>query len=98
MGCGSEETPLRGPSRTMIQWIGIVAGFLTTISFVPQILRTWRRQSADDLSLTMLVTFTVGVFGWLVYGLLSHQFPVVAANGVMLVLAVLLLGMKVRFG
>ncbi len=82
----------------MVEWIGVLAGVLTTASFVPQVLRTWRRRSAEDLSLSMLVAFTIGVVAWLAYGMLSAQMPVVAANSVMLVLASALLGMKLRFG
>jgi MtN3 and saliva related transmembrane protein len=82
----------------MIQWLGLLAGALTTASFIPQVLRTWKRRSGDDLSMTMLITFTTGVVAWLVYGVLSEQWPVIVANGVMLVLAVALLVMKYRFG
>jgi MtN3 and saliva related transmembrane protein len=81
----------------MIEWIGVLSGVLTTASFVPQVVRTWRRRSAADLSPVMLAAFTTGVAGWLVYGILSHQRPVIAANTVMLVLAMALLGMKIRF-
>jgi MtN3 and saliva related transmembrane protein len=81
----------------MVEWIGLVSGALTTISFVPQVMRTWRTRSAADLSFGMLITFTVGVAGWLAYGVLSHQVPVILSNVVMLVLASLLLALKVRF-
>jgi len=81
----------------MTDWLGLAAGFLTTASFVPQVWRTWQRKSADDLSLGMLIMFTVGVLVWLIYGWLSNQRPVVAANLVMLVLAGALVAMKVSF-
>jgi MtN3 and saliva related transmembrane protein len=81
----------------MVEWIGLISGALTTIAFVPQVMRTWRTRSAADLSLGMLVTFTTGVLGWLVYGLLSHQLPVILSNVVMLVLSGVLLALKVRF-
>jgi MtN3 and saliva related transmembrane protein len=82
----------------MVEWLGLAAGFLTTASFVPQVWRTWRRKSADDLSLGMLVMFTVGVVAWLGYGWLSDQRPVIVANLVMVVLAGALMAMKLAFG
>ncbi|MEQ1626672.1 MAG: PQ-loop domain-containing transporter, partial [Nitrospira sp.] len=42
-------------------WIGFIAGTLTTIAFLPQLQRTWTTKSADDMSLAMLLTFTTGV-------------------------------------
>jgi MtN3 and saliva related transmembrane protein len=79
------------------QVVGIVAGMLTTVSFVPQVWRIWRRKSADDVSMPMFLLFTVGVAAWLVYGLLIHSMPVVAANVVTLVLAGAVIGLKVRY-
>ena len=77
--------------------VGFVAGTLTTLSFVPQVTKCWRRKSVADLSLAMLVAFTGGVALWVVYGLIVHAPPVVAANVVTLILAGALLAMKMRF-
>ena len=77
--------------------IGLVAGTLTTLSFVPQVAKAWRRRSVNDLSLTMLLMFATGVALWLVYGVLNDAVPIIAANGVTLVLAMALIAMKVAF-
>jgi MtN3 and saliva related transmembrane protein len=77
--------------------IGLCAGTLTTLSFVPQVMRCWSRRSVADLSMVMLLAFTVGVGLWDVYGLMLRAWPIVATNTVTLVLALALLGMKVRF-
>jgi MtN3 and saliva related transmembrane protein len=77
--------------------IGLVAGTLTTLSFVPQVAKAWRRRSVNDLSLVMLLMFASGVALWLVYGVLNEAMPIIVANGVTLVLALWLIGMKVRF-
>ena len=77
--------------------IGLIAGTLTTLSFVPQVAKAWRRQSVNDLSLTMLLMFATGVALWLIYGFLNAAVPIIVANGVTLVLAIGLIGMKVRF-
>lgn len=78
--------------------IGFVAGGLTTIAFVPQLVKTWRSRSAEDVSLGMLVIFCTGVVLWLVYGLLIGAWPVILANVVTLVLALAILLLKFRYG
>lgn len=79
------------------QTIGFVAGFFTTVAFVPQVLKGWRTRSVADLSFAMLIAFNLGVLCWIVYGLLLTSPPIVAANGVTLVLGLTLLGMKIRY-
>ena len=79
-----------------VQVLGFLAGTLTTIAFVPQVLRTWRTKSAGDLSMGMLVTFTTGVALWLLYGIALESMPIMLANGITLVLALILVGLKYR--
>ncbi len=69
-----------------MQNLGLVAGVLTTAAWLPQIARTWRSRSADDLSWPYLLVFSSGVALWLVYGVLSGDVPVLAANAVTIVL------------
>ena len=54
----------------MIITLGLLSGLLTTCAWLPQLLRTWRRGRADDISYTYLGIFAAGVLGWLAYGLL----------------------------
>ncbi len=76
--------------------IGLIAGTLTTLSFVPQAAVAWRRRSVNDLSLTMLLMFATGVALWLIYGVMNAATPIIAGNAVTLVMALALIGMKVR--
>ncbi len=76
--------------------IGSVAGALTTIAFVPQVVRAWRTGSVQDFSLLMLVTFTTGVALWAVYGFVTNALPLIVTNGLTLFLALFLLVMKIR--
>lgn len=78
--------------------IGYLAASLTTVAFLPQVVRIWRTRSARDVSLPTFVLFTTGVALWLVYGLLLTAWPIIAANVVTLVLALLILALKLRFG
>ena len=77
--------------------LGLCAGTLTTLSFVPQVVKCWQRRSAEDLSVTMLLTFTGGVTLWTVYGVMMGSWPIVVANGTTLLLAFTLIAMKVVF-
>lgn len=78
--------------------IGYLAASLTTLSFLPQALHTFRTRDVSGISLGMYATFTTGVAMWLVYGLLVGAWPVVAANAITLVLALTILVMKLRYG
>jgi MtN3 and saliva related transmembrane protein len=67
--------------------LGLFAAALTTLSFLPQVIKTWKAKSADDLSLSTFSMFCAGVVCWLIYGLLVEDIPVIVANAVTLVLA-----------
>jgi MtN3 and saliva related transmembrane protein len=82
----------------MVTALGLLAGILTTLAFVPQVLKTWRTRSTADISLAMFVTFTAGVFTWLIYGLLIGDLPVIIANSVTLLLAATILFFKLKYG
>jgi len=77
--------------------IGYVAASLTTLSFLPQALHTFRTRDVRGISLGMYALFTTGVALWLVYGLLLAAWPIVVANAVTLVLALAILVMKLRY-
>jgi MtN3 and saliva related transmembrane protein len=81
-----------------IEMIGYVAAVLTTVSFVPQVWRTYRSRSAGDLSIVMLAMFTVGVFLWLVYGLVRGSIPIAAANAITLAQSIFLIVLRLRYG
>lgn len=78
--------------------IGYLAAALTTCSFVPQALHTFRTRDVSGISLGMYSVFTVGIALWLVYGLALAAWPIVAANAITLVLAGAILGMKLVYG
>ena len=78
-------------------FLGYFAGFLTTISFLPQVVKTWKTRSASDLSLGMFSVFSVGVLFWLVYGFLIQEPPMIIWNSVTLILVLAILVMKLKF-
>lgn len=81
----------------IVKVIGLVAGFCTTIAFLPQVIKTWRSRSAKDISLGMFLFFVLGVMLWLVYGVLVNDLPIILANGITLILAGCILVFKVTF-
>jgi MtN3 and saliva related transmembrane protein len=78
--------------------VGMAAAMCTTVSLVPQLLRVWRLRSAREISLTMVLVFSLGVLLWLVYGICIHSTPVILANVATLGLSLAILALKVRFG
>jgi MtN3 and saliva related transmembrane protein len=80
-----------------ITTLGLVAGVLTTIAYLPQLLKTWKSKSADDLSWSMLIMLCTGIVLWLVYGVYVHDIPIIAANIVTLCFSSIILFLKVRY-
>ncbi len=76
--------------------LGLISGMFTTLSFLPQVLRTVRRNSAADFSLGWLALFGAGVSGWFVYGLLTADLAISLTNAVTLLLVLLLTGLKLH--
>ena len=60
-----------------VDLIGYLAGSLTTVAFLPQVVKTWRLRSARDLSLAMLSMFTTGGLCWLLYGIALGRWPII---------------------
>lgn len=85
------------PSKQVIDMIGYCAATMTTISFLPQLIRVIKLRTARDISLGMFLIFSAGTFFWLVYGVLSHSRPVWIANAMTFVLSMSILILKLRF-
>jgi MtN3 and saliva related transmembrane protein len=77
--------------------IGMLAAVLTTTSFIPQSIHTFRTRDVSGISLVMYSAFTAGVALWLAYGLLLGAWPVIVANAITLSLASSILVMKLRY-
>ncbi|MCC5907465.1 MAG: SemiSWEET family sugar transporter [Balneolaceae bacterium] len=77
--------------------IGLIAGFCTTVAFLPQVLKTWKSGSAHDLSLGMYSILCTGVILWLIYGIILNDLPIILTNIATLSLALSILYFKLRF-
>lgn len=78
--------------------LGIAAGVLCTASLVPQAVRVWRTKDTKSLSLSTFIVFSIGVSVWLIYGIVIEQAPIIIANACTLVLAIVILTAKIKFG
>ena len=76
--------------------LGYIAAFLTTTSFLPQVIRTLRTGDTRSISFTMYLMLVIGVAAWLAYGWLLGALPIMLANGMTLLLASIILVMKWR--
>jgi MtN3 and saliva related transmembrane protein len=77
--------------------LGYLAAILTTLSFLPQAIKTIKEKNTDGISGLMYGLFTTGVLFWFIFGLFTKNFPVILANGVTFLLATTILCMKLKF-
>ena len=77
--------------------LGLIAGALTTVAFIPQVIKIWKTQHATDISLGMFAIFSCGVLLWLFYGIEIDAIPVIVANAVTLGLSLTILVFKMRY-
>lgn len=80
-----------------IQILGLVAGTITSITFLPQVLKIWQTKSAKDLSLAMLALLMLGVTMWLVYGILVMDAAIIYTNSMVLAMSLVMLFFKLRY-
>jgi MtN3 and saliva related transmembrane protein len=88
---------LNNQSMQPVTLLGLSAAFCTTLSFLPQALKTLRTRNTGGISLLMYSVFTFGTFLWLLYGIFSADIPVAVANGITLIFAGIILIFKIRY-
>ncbi|RYE00854.1 MAG: hypothetical protein EOP50_03025 [Sphingobacteriales bacterium] len=82
----------------LIEVLGMIAGSISAITFLPQVIKTWRTKSAADISLLMFTFATISVILWLVYGIVKKSVPIIYTNSMVLVFSLIMLYFKFRFG
>ena len=78
--------------------IGLVAGTLTTAAFVPQVIKTIKLRETKDISLLMYAIFCIGLVLWLTYGIINQDLAIILANSITLVLSLIVLSFKIKYG
>ena len=84
-----------------IDWItviGLLAAVCTTGALVPQVVKIYKTKETADISLWMYILTSVGLILWLMYGVFLANWPIIIANGLTLILAVLVLALKYKYG
>ncbi len=74
--------------------IGLVAGTLTTFSFIPQLIKIIIKKRADEISTAMYSVISTGMFLWIIYGIMINSLPVILANTISVILCVIIIVFK----
>ena len=96
--CRTESALLQAPMSPLIQATGAAGAILTTLCWLPQAVKVIREKETRAISLPATAAFTTGVVLWLIYGLAIGDRPLIGSNAVTLVLMVVILAMKLRYG
>lgn len=84
-------------NMNLTEYIGYFGSFLTAVTFVPQVYKSWQSKSVGDLSVWMMLIVITSTIAWLTYAVLIHSGPVIVANSIVFVLSVVLLYFKFTF-
>ncbi len=77
--------------------IGLIAATITTLSFIPQLIKTWKLKETKDISLLMFVTLGVGIILWIIYGFLLWDLPLILANSITFIFVLVILFFKFKY-
>ena len=80
-----------------IEFFGYFAAILTTLAFLPQLIKTLKTKKAEDVSLITLIMFLTGVLSWIIYGYKISSIPILLANIITFILNFLILIFKITF-
>tara|TARA_B100000963_G_scaffold145140_1_gene126404 strand:+ start:197 stop:463 length:267 start_codon:yes stop_codon:yes gene_type:complete len=79
------------------EYYGYFAAILTTLAFLPQLIKTLKTKKAEDVSLVTLIMFLTGVLSWIIYGYKISSTPILTANIITFILNLLILIFKITF-
>ena len=77
--------------------VGFIAAFTSTISLIPQIYQTYKTKSVEDLSMLMLINFTICSISWIIYGFLTNTTSVWITNVIMTISSIFMLIFKIKY-
>jgi len=80
-----------------IDYVGLFGAFLSSVTFVPQVIKAWQTKSVGDLSIWMVLILIGNVSTWLFYGIVKHDLAIIVANAIILSLSLLMLYFKITF-
>lgn len=77
--------------------IGYLGAIISSISFMPQVLKIWKTKSAHDLSMVTLFLLTSNAAIWCTYGIMTHARPLWVTNALMLAMVVIMIYFKIKY-
>ncbi|MCX6814578.1 MAG: SemiSWEET transporter [Candidatus Aenigmarchaeota archaeon] len=77
--------------------IGFAAGFLIAISMIPQVIKSYKTKSVEDISFLMLFIIMLGTALWVIYGILITSFPIIVMDGFGFFVNFVLIYMKIKY-
>ena len=80
-----------------VEFFGYFAAILTTVAFVPQLIKTLKTKKAEDVSLITLIMFITGVISWIIYGYKISSSPILIANIITFILNLFILLSKIYY-
>ena len=78
-------------------FIGTAGGIVSSVTFLPQVIKIWKTKSAKDLSMMTLFFLILNVSLWLIYGLLKTDFPLIITNSIVLTMILIMVYFKIKF-
>ncbi len=82
---------------TGVDILGYSAGFITSLTFLPQVIKTWKEKSAKDISLMMFIIAAVNEVMWIVYGVLLNNWVIILTNSIVLTMSMIMIFLKLRY-
>jgi MtN3 and saliva related transmembrane protein len=77
--------------------LGYSAGAITSMTFLPQVIKTWKERSAKDISLMMFLIAALNEIMWVVYGILLNNWIIILTNAVILVMSLTMIYFKLKY-
>jgi MtN3 and saliva related transmembrane protein len=78
-------------------YIGIGAGVCTALSLLPQLFKIIKDKKANDISYFMLFILLAGIGGWIWYGILKKDFPIIITNAFSFLINLLVIGFSIKY-
>lgn len=82
---------------TGVDILGYSAGAITSLTFLPQVIKTWKLRSAKEISLLMFIIAAINEVMWIIYGALLDNWVIILTNIIVLSMALTMIYFKLRF-
>ena len=77
--------------------VGILAGVFTSVSMLPQLMKTFKKKKSEEISILMIVTLIIGIAGWIYYGILREDYPLLFTNAFSILVNITLLVLHFKY-